>query len=124
MSERALIKGSDGAVTGFKSPVLVVTTDEVPGQQVTQVLGLVRGNSIRARHVGRDIMAGFKNLFGGEIADYTKMLAQSREQALDRMIDQARSMGANAVVGVRFTSSTVMQGAAEMVAYGTAVQLG
>lgn len=121
MSERALIKGSDGAVTGFKSPVMICTTDAIPGASLRETLGLVRGNSIRARHIGRDIMAAFRNIAGGEITDYTKMLAQSREQAIDRMVDQARALGANAVVGVRFTTSTVMQGAAEMVAYGTAV---
>lgn len=122
MSERALIKGGDGAVTGFASSLLMCTTDEIPGHEIVEVVGMVRGNSIRARHVGRDIMAAFRNLAGGEITDYTKMLAQSREQALDRMADQARTLGATAVVGVRFTTSTVMQGAAEMLAYGTAVR--
>ena len=116
-----LIKSQSGAVTGFRHKVLVSTTDEVPGKEIKQVLGMVRGNTVRARHVGRDILAALRNVTGGEIRDYTKMLAESREQAIDRMLDQAASMGANAVVCLRFTTSTVMQGAAELLAYGTAV---
>ena len=121
--EGALLRSAAGAVTGFKHKIPVVTTETVPGFQIVESLGAVRGNSVRARHVGRDIIASFKNLVGGEIKDYTKMLAESREQALDRMLDQAIGMGANAVVALRFTTSTVMAGAAEMLAYGTAVKI-
>jgi len=101
--------------------MLLVTTDEIPGRKIKKVLGLVKGNTIRARHLGRDLMAALRNLVGGEITDYTKMLAESREQAIDRMVEQAEAMGANAVVGIRFTTSSVMQGAAELLVYGTAV---
>ena len=86
-----------------------------------RTLGLVRGNTIRARHIGRDIMAGLRNIVGGEVSEYTKLLAESREQALDRMVEEARSLGANAITDVRFTTSMVMHGAAELLAYGTAV---
>ena len=99
------------------------TVNEIAGKEITEVLGLVRGNTIRARHVGKDIMAGFKNIVGGEITDYTKMLAESREQALDRMVTDARNLGADAIIGIRFTTSSVMQGAAELLAYGTAVRM-
>lgn len=101
--------------------MIVVTTSEIPGYRVTETFGLVRGNTIRARHVGRDIMAALRNLAGGEVHEYTKMLAEAREQAIDRMLDDARALGANAVVGVRFQTSMVMTGAAEMLCYGTAV---
>ena len=101
--------------------MIVVTTDRIEGKQVVKTLGLVRGSTIRARHVGRDIMAGLRNIVGGEITDYTKMLAESREQALQRMVEQAESMGANAIVGTRFVTSMVMSAAAELLAYGTAV---
>ncbi|MCD6131954.1 MAG: YbjQ family protein [Candidatus Hydrothermae bacterium] len=101
--------------------MLLVTTDEIPGRKIKKVLGLVKGNTIRARHLGRDLVAALRNLVGGEITDYTKMLAESREQAIDRMVEQAEAMGANAVVGIRFTTSSVMQGAAELLVYGTAV---
>jgi len=103
--------------------MILSTTDEIAGKEVNEVLGLVRGNTIRCRHIGKDIMAGFKNLVGGEITDYTKMLAESREQSLDRMVENAKSLGANAIVGIRFTTSSVMQGAAELLVYGTAVRL-
>ncbi len=119
--EASLIRSSGGAITGFRHTIFLATAETLPGRQIVQVLGLVRGNSVRARHVGRDIMAALKNLAGGEIRDYTKLLAESREQALDRMVDQAVSLGATAVVGVRFTTSMVMGGAAELLAYGTAV---
>ena len=102
--------------------MIVATTDSLPGRRVTAVLGLVRGNTIRARHLGKDISAAFKNLAGGEIYDYTKMMAESREQAIDRMIEDAEAVGADAVVGVRFTTSSVMQGAAEILVYGTAIR--
>jgi uncharacterized protein YbjQ (UPF0145 family) len=103
------------------SDVLVTTSSTIAGTRIVQTLGLTRGNSIRARHVGRDILAGFRSIVGGEIHEYAKLLAESREQALDRMCDQARALGANAVVDVRFTTSVVLSGAAEMLAYGTAV---
>jgi uncharacterized protein YbjQ (UPF0145 family) len=93
----------------------------IAGKTVLKTLGLARGNTIRARHVGRDVLAAFKMLIGGEIEDYTKMMAESREQALDRMIAEARSMGANAILDVRFSTSYVMSGAAEILVYGTAV---
>lgn len=101
--------------------MIVVTTDSIEGKQVVKTLGLVRGSTIRARHLGRDVMAGLRNIVGGEITDYTKMLAESREQALQRMVEQAESMGANAITGTRFVTSMVMSGAAELLAYGTAV---
>jgi len=101
--------------------MIVVTTDSIPGKRVVKTLGLVKGNTIRARHVGKDILAGLKGLVGGEIIEYTKMVAESREQCLDRVIEEAESLGANAVVGIRFTTASMMQGAAELLAYGTAV---
>ncbi len=101
--------------------MIVVTTDSIPGRRVVKTLGLVKGNTIRARHVGKDILAGLKGLVGGEIAEYTKMVAESREQSLDRLVEEAESLGANAVVGIRFTTASMMQGAAELLAYGTAV---
>ncbi len=105
------------------SDILVVTTPDVPSRQVDRVIGLVRGNTVRARHIGKDIMAGLKTIVGGEIHEYGKLLAESREQALDRMVAEAESLGANAVLNVRFATSMVMQGSAEMLAYGTAVVL-
>ncbi|HEY49597.1 MAG TPA: YbjQ family protein [Dehalococcoidia bacterium] len=101
--------------------MIVVTTDTIEGKKIVKTLGLVRGNTIRARHVGHDVMASLRNLVGGEITDYTKMLAESREQALSRMMKEAESMGANAIVGTKFVTSMVMSGAAELLAYGTAV---
>lgn len=101
--------------------MILTTTDTIPGKKITKTLGLVKGNTIRARHIGRDIVAGFRNIVGGEIVEYTKMLAESREQALDRMQEQAGKLGANAVVGMKFVTSYVMGGAAELLAYGTAV---
>ena len=103
--------------------MILSTTEHVPHRKVTEVLGLVRGNTIRARHLGKDISAVFRNIFGGEVDEYTKVLAESREQALDRMKEQAVTLGADAVVMVRFSSAQVMQGAAEVLAYGTAVRL-
>jgi len=101
--------------------MILTTTDSIPDHAVTANHGLVRGNTIRARHIGRDIAAGLRAIVGGEISDYTKMMAEAREQALDRMVDEARSVGANAVIGVRFSTSYVMQSAAEILVYGTAV---
>lgn len=101
--------------------MIVTTTETISGKKVVKTLGLVKGNSIRARHLGRDIVAGFRNIVGGEITEYTKMLAESREQALDRMEEEADKLGANAVVGMRFVTAAIMGGAAELLAYGTAV---
>jgi len=103
--------------------MLLVTTGQVPGRKVQRTLGLVKGSSARARNVGRDILALAKNVVGGEVEEYTKLIGESREQALDRMSAEAEKMGANAIVGMRFTSSTVSQGVAEILAYGTAVVL-
>lgn len=104
--------------------MIVVNTEDVPGRQITQVLGLVQGNTIRAKHAGRDIMAGFKNLVGGELKGYTELLTESRRQATERMMQQAQQLGADAVVNIRFTTSAITGGAAELYAYGTAVKLG
>ncbi len=101
--------------------MLLSTTDTIEGKKIVKHLGLVKGNTIRARHIGRDIMAGLRNIVGGEISDYTKMMAESREQALDRMIEDAQKLGANAIVQVRFATSMIMQSASEILAYGTAV---
>lgn len=103
--------------------MILATSDHVVGYGVARTLGLARGNSIRSRHMGHDIMALFRNMVGGEIPEYTKMLAEAREQALDRMSEEAESLGANAVVEIRFTTSMLMGGAAELLAYGTAVIL-
>jgi len=101
--------------------MILVNTEDIAHKKVIKSLGLVKGNTIRARNIGRDIVATFKNVVGGEIEEYTKLLGESREQALDRMISQAEEMGANAVVNIRFSTSEIMNGAAEIMAYGTAV---
>ena len=101
--------------------MLLSTTDQIAGKKIVKQFGLAKGNTIRARHIGRDILAILRHIIGGEITDYTKMMAESREQALDRMIEDAKSSGANAVVQVRFATSMVMTSAAEILAYGTAV---
>lgn len=101
----------------------LTTTESVPGTTVTEFYGLVSGSSVRAKHVGRDIMASLKNLVGGELSGYTELLAESRQAALNRMIQQATSQGANAIVNIRFGTSSVAQGAAELFAYGTAVKV-
>ncbi|MBN2379225.1 YbjQ family protein [candidate division WOR-3 bacterium] len=103
--------------------MILSTTNTIPGYKIVENLGIVRGNTVRARHFGHDFMAGLKNLIGGEITDYTKLLAESREQALDRMLERAEELKADAIIGVRFMTSSVMQGAAELLAYGTAVRL-
>ena len=103
--------------------MIITTSDQIEGKRIVQTLGLVKGSTIRARHVGRDLMAALRNLVGGEVTDYTKMMAESREQAIQRMVADAEKLGANAIVGVRFTTSMVMSGAAEMMAYGTAVKV-
>lgn len=101
--------------------MIVVTTDEIPGKNIVRVLGLARGNTVRARHLGKDILALLRGIVGGEVHEYTKLLAESREHALDRMVQEARSLGANAVVGTRFITSYVSANMAELLAYGTAV---
>lgn len=103
--------------------IMITTTDEIKGQEIAEVIGLVRGNVIRAKHIGTDIIAGLRNLVGGEVSEYTKMLAEAREQATDRMISEARLKGADAIVGMRFATSMVVAGSAEILAYGTAVRL-
>ena len=103
--------------------MIVVTTADVAGSRVTETLGMVRGSSIRSRHIGRDVIARLRNLTGGEVREYTKVLAEAREQAIDRMVEEAQALGADAVVAVRFQTSEVMTGAAEMLCYGTAVRL-
>jgi uncharacterized protein YbjQ (UPF0145 family) len=103
--------------------MIVSTTQDIPGREITEVLGLARGNSVRARHAGRDIMAGLRNLVGGEIAEYAKLQAETREMATRRMTEYAESIDADAVVGVRYTTSMIASGASEILAYGTAVKL-
>ena len=103
--------------------MIVVTTDYIPGKKIVKALGIVRGNTIRARHIGKDILAVLKNIVGGEIEEYTKMISESREQCLDRMVEDARGLGADAIINVRFMTASMMQGAAELLAYGTAVKL-
>ena len=103
--------------------MILVTTEHVPGQRETASLGMVRGSCVRARHIGKDILANFRNITGGEVHEYTKLLGESREQAIDRMIEEAEALGANAVIGIRFQTSMVMQGSAEMLCDGTAVKL-
>ncbi len=101
--------------------MIITTAERIEGRNITRTIGLVRGSTIRARHAGRDIMAGLRSIVGGEITDYTKMMAESREQALQRMVEDAEKQGANAIVGLRFTTSMIMQNASEILAYGTGV---
>ena len=103
--------------------MIIVTTDTVPGKKVVKSLGMVKGNTIRAKWFGKDIVAGFRQIVGGELKEYTEMLNEAREQALDRMAEDAKKLGANAVINVRFTTSAVMTSAAEILAYGTAVEV-
>lgn len=103
--------------------MILSNTESVPGKEIVEFYGVVSGNTVRAKHVGRDIMAGLKNLVGGELKGYTELLSESRQEAVTRMTQQAQSMGANAVVNVRFATSSVSQGAAELFAYGTAVKV-
>lgn len=103
--------------------MIVTTTDFVEGRRIKRVIGLVKGNSVRARFFLYDFIAGLKNMLGGEIDEYTQLMAQSREQAIDRMIEDAESKGANAIIGMRFTTAAIMQAASEILAYGTAVEL-
>jgi uncharacterized protein YbjQ (UPF0145 family) len=104
--------------------VILSTTYDVAGRQVTETLGLVQGNAVRARHIGRDITAALKNIVGGEVREYAELQAQSREQAAQRMVERAEAMGADAIVGVRFATSMIASGMSEMLAFGTAVKLG
>ena len=103
--------------------MIITNIESVPGKTIVEHFGLVSGSTIRAKHVGRDLMAGLKNLVGGELKGYTQLLNESRQQAIDRMIEQARQLGANAIINVRFSTSSVAQGAAELYAYGTAVRI-
>ena len=103
--------------------MIITTSDQVEGKKITRTIGLVRGSTIRARHLGRDIMAGLRGMVGGEISEYTKMMAEAREQAIQRMVEDAEKQGANAIIGMRFTTSMVMQSASEILAYGTGVVL-
>lgn|SRR3989338_1057942 len=103
--------------------MIISTTEHVPGKETEEILGIARGSTVRARNIGRDIFAGFKNIVGGEINEYTKLQAQSREEALQRMVQDAEKLGADAIVNVRFATSMIMQGASEILAYGTAVKL-
>ena len=104
--------------------MIIATTDRIEGYEISEALGMVMANTVRAKNVGRDIMAGFRNLAGGEIREYTKMLAESREIAIDRMTKRAEEMGADAIVGTRFITAGIMSSASEIMAYGTAVKLG
>lgn len=101
--------------------MIIVTSDNIEGKRIAKTLGLVRGNTIRARHIGRDIVAGLRGIVGGEISEYTKLMAEAREEAVHRMVEQAEKMGANAIVDTRFMTSMVMQNASEILVYGTAV---
>jgi uncharacterized protein YbjQ (UPF0145 family) len=101
--------------------MIITTTDSISGKQVVRTIGWVKGNTIRARHIGKDIVAGLRGVVGGEIVEYTKMMAESREQAVARLVEDAEAQGANAVIGLRFSTSLVMQNASEILAYGTAV---
>ena len=103
--------------------MIVTTTEKIPNEEISEILGIARGSTVRARNIGRDIFAGLKNIIGGELSEYTKLQAESREQALQRMIKDAESLGADAVINVRITTSMIMQGVAEILAYGTAVKL-
>lgn len=103
--------------------MIVTTSNEIPNKKIVEVIGIVRGNTARARNIGRDIGAGFKNLIGGEIKTYTEMISHSRDEAFNRMVNDATEKGADAIIGVRFMTSMIMQGVSEMLAYGTAVKL-
>ena len=101
--------------------MIVITSSTLPGKEIKKSFGVVRGNTVRARHLGKDIIAGFKTMVGGEIQEYTKLMAESREQSIDRMIEEAKALGANAIVDVRFSTSYIMSNVAEILVYGTAV---
>ena len=101
--------------------MIIVTINEVPGKEIKELKGFVRGSTVQSKHIGRDILAGLKTIVGGEISDYTEMMDEARKKAIARMVDDAKAKGANAIIGMRLESSTVMQGASEIIAYGTAV---
>ena len=101
--------------------MIITTTEQIAGKSIKKTVGMVKGSTIRARHLGKDIMAGLRGMVGGEISEYTKMMAEAREQAIQRMVEDAEKQGANAIVGIRFTTSMIMQNAAEVLAYGTGV---
>jgi len=103
--------------------VIITTAEQAEGKKISKTIGLVKGNTIRARNIGRDVMAGFRSMVGGEIVEYTKMMGEAREEAIQRMVDDAEAQGANAIIAMRFTTSMIMQNAAEILAYGTAVVL-
>ena len=103
--------------------MLITTTDFIPGKEIEEIIDVVRGSTVRARHIGRDIVAGFKQIVGGEISEYTRLMADAREEAIDRMIADAERIDADAIINVRFTTSAIMQNASEVLAYGTAVKL-
>lgn len=105
-----------------KKNMIITTTETVPNKEIAEIVGLVRGSTVRARNIGQDIFAGFKNIVGGEIEEYTKLQAQAREQAMQRMIQDAERLGADAIVNIRITTSMIMQGSSEIMAYGTAVK--
>ena len=107
----------------YLSSMIITTTEQIPDKEVSEILGVCRGSTVRARHLGRDIFAGLKNMVGGEIEEYTKLQAESREQAMQRMIEDAEQLGADAIINVRLTTAMIMQGTAEILAYGTAVKL-
>ena len=104
--------------------MIITTSDQIEGKKVTKTIGLVRGSTIRARHLGSDIMAGLRGMVGGEISEYTRMMAEAREQAVQRMVEDAEKQGANAIISMRFTTSMIMSNAAEVLAYGTGVVVG
>ena len=103
--------------------MIISTTEQIPNREISEILGIARGSTVRAKNIGKDIFAGFKNIVGGEIHEYTKLQADSREEAIQRMVDDASKLDADAILGVRLTTSMVTQGAAEILAYGTAVKL-
>ena len=103
--------------------MIVTTTEKIPNKEVSEILGIARGSTVRARNIGRDIFAGLKNIIGGELSEYTKLQAESREQALQRMIEDGESLGADAIINIRISTSVITQGAAEILAYGTAVKI-
>lgn len=101
--------------------MMVVTTDFIPGKEIRELIGLVKGSTVQSKHIGKDLLAGLKTIVGGEIKEYTDMLDEARQKAIERMMEEARNSGANAIIGMRLQSSSVMQGASEIIAYGTAV---
>lgn len=123
LAQKAAAAGGQGQQAQQTASLIVVNTEEVPGREIEAVMGLVQGSTVRAKNFGKDFLAGFKNLVGGEVSEYTEMLNEARKIATDRMLQHAASIGANAVVNARYTTSSVAQGMAEILAYGTAVKL-